>query len=415
VNETPTERLDRRAGRLRLASPATASLLGLLVLSLAAASVPLTSLTHQSLVGNLAGLPLVLAAGAVGIIVARQQPHNPMGWILLGIAVGFALNTDASDYSILAYRIHHGNFPLGFAAVLLQPVWAPGIVLCGLAILLFPDGHLPRNGLRWVALAVSAIGVLWIAGAYAIAANALIVHDVQIDSTGNLGAINHPTGIASLWGWVQDVFFPVLFASWVLWLAWQVRAYRRSVGERRLQLKWLLSGATSFVVSLPLLFLAANPATVFGKAMGGVALLGLAALPISIGVGILKFRLYEIDRLISRTISYALLTATLVGVFAAIVTLTTRVLPFSSPVAVAASTLAAAALFNPLRVRLQRLVDRRFNRARYDAEAIVAAFSARLQEAVDLDSVRDDLLHAVHAVQPAHSSVWIRPMGETQV
>ena len=151
------------------------------------------------------------------------------------------------------------------------------------------------------------------------------------------------------------------------------------------------------------------------EVLAAIAAVGIAAFPVSIGVGILKYRLYEIDRLISRTISYALVTATLVGVFAGIVTLTSHVLPFSSPVAVAASTRAAAALFNPLRVRVQRLVDRRFNRARYDADAIVAVFTARLQDAVDLDSVRHDLLAAAHAVQPAHSSVWIRPRGEAQL
>ena len=124
--------------------------------------------------------------------------------------------------------------------------------------------------------------------------------------------------------------------------------------------------------------------------------------------GILKFQLYEIDRLISRTISYAILTATLIGVFVGIVGLTTRVLPFSSPIAVAASTLAAAALFNPLRQRVQHVVDRRFNRARYDADATVAAFTMRLKDAVDLASVRTELLSATEALQPAHASVWIR-------
>src|SRR4029077_21080372 len=120
-------------------------------------------------------------------------------------------------------------------------------------------------------------------------------------------------------------------------------------------------------------------------------LVSLLALPISLGIGILKFRLYEIDRLISRTISYAVLTGLLVGVFAGLVLLTTHVLPFSSPVGVAASTLAAAGLFAPLRSRLQRLVDRRFNRARYDAEAVVAAFGARLRDAIDVEAVLGEL------------------------
>ncbi len=137
---------------------------------------------------------------------------------------------------------------------------------------------------------------------------------------------------------------------------------------------------------------------------------GLIALPISFGVGILKYRLYEIDRLISRTLSYLIITGLLAGVFVGIVVLATDVLPFSSPVGVAASTLAAAALFNPLRLRVQRLVDRRFNRGRYDAEAIVAAFALRLRDAVDLDTVHSEMLAAVTgAIHPSHASLWIKP------
>ncbi len=135
----------------------------------------------------------------------------------------------------------------------------------------------------------------------------------------------------------------------------------------------------------------------------------VAALPIGIGVGILRYRLYEIDRIISRTLSYALLTGSLIAVFAGLVLLTTRVLPFSSPVGVAASTLTAAALFSPLRRRVQRLVDRRFNRARYDAEALVARFGARLRDAVDSETVVAELAGAAaSSVEPAHISVWVR-------
>jgi hypothetical protein len=145
-------------------------------------------------------------------------------------------------------------------------------------------------------------------------------------------------------------------------------------------------------------------------ANAAVNLLGIAvaALPVSIGVGILKYRLYEIDRIISRTLAYALVTGLLIGVYAGLVLLATDVLALASPVAVAASTLVAAALFSPLRRRVQRVVDRRFNRARYDADKTVAAFAARLKDAVDLDTVRDDLSGVVHqALEPAHVSVWI--------
>ena len=122
----------------------------------------------------------------------------------------------------------------------------------------------------------------------------------------------------------------------------------------------------------------------------------------------MRYRLYEIDRIISRTLAYALVTGLLVGVYAGLVLLATRVLSVHTPVAVAASTLAAAALFNPLRRRVQQLVDRRFNRARYDADQTIAAFAARLKDAVDLDSVRDDLAGVVHhTLEPAHVSVWI--------
>jgi hypothetical protein len=137
--------------------------------------------------------------------------------------------------------------------------------------------------------------------------------------------------------------------------------------------------------------------------------MGAAALPVSIGVAILKYRLYEIDRIISRTLAYAIVTGLLVGVYAGLVLLATEVLQFHSTVAVAASTLAAAALFSPLRRRVQHVVDRRFNRARYDADRTAAGFAARLKDAVDLDAIRDDLAGvAYQALEPVHVSVWIR-------
>jgi hypothetical protein len=135
-------------------------------------------------------------------------------------------------------------------------------------------------------------------------------------------------------------------------------------------------------------------------------------IPAAVGIAILKYRLYDIDRLISRTLGYAIVTGLLVGLYAGLVLLATEVLSITSPVAVAASTLAAAALFTPLRRRVQRVVDRRFNRVRYDADQTVAAFAARLRDAVDLDAVRSDLLAVVTtAVEPAHMSVWTAPGG----
>jgi len=187
----------------------------------------------------------------------------------------------------------------------------------------------------------------------------------------------------------------------------QIRVYRRAGGERRQQLKWLGSGAAVAVIALP--------AFVWSNAPGVVSdlfALALAAVPVTIGMWILRYRLYEIDRLVSRTLSYAILTAPLVGTFIGLIALTTNTLALSGRIGVAASTLAAAALLQPLRVRVQRLVDRRFNRARYDAEAIVAGFGARLRDPVEIDAIRAELLEVVNrAVQPTHSSVRIRDLA----
>jgi hypothetical protein len=181
-----------------------------------------------------------------------------------------------------------------------------------------------------------------------------------------------------------------------------VLSWRLAAGERRQQLKWLASGV---VVTLGVGVVGSS---LLPGAVGQVLSVAIVALPASIGVGILKYRLYEIDRLISRTLAYAIVTGLLVGVYTGLVLLATEVLRVRGPVAVAAATLAAAALFTPLRRRVQRAVDRRFNRARYDADQTVAAFAARLKDTVDLHSVRDDLATVVdQALEPAHVSVWI--------
>jgi hypothetical protein len=236
---------------------------------------------------------------------------------------------------------------------------------------------------------------------------------VRIVPGGDLAQIDNPTGGWAWWGVVQDLFFATLFLVLAAWIISQVRGYRRLTGERRIQQKWLLGGAVVSAMTVVLgVIPTALPSSSLVQTVSDIASAGLCALPLAIGVGILKFRLYDIDRVISRTLSYAILTALLVGTFVGLVVLTTDALPFSSPVGVAASTLGVAALFNPLRGRVQRIVDRRFNRARYDAERMVAAFATRLRDAVDLDAVQADLLDTVKsAVEPTHATIWIRPAG----
>jgi hypothetical protein len=146
--------------------------------------------------------------------------------------------------------------------------------------------------------------------------------------------------------------------------------------------------------------------------VSAVVIVGTAALPVCMGVAVLKYRLYELNRVISRVVSYTLITALLGGLFAGLILLATHVLPVKGSVAVAVATLVIAALFNPLRRRVQHAVDRRFNRERYDAEAVVAAFTGRLRQTIDLDTVRGDLIGVVHeAFQPAHVSVWLPATG----
>jgi hypothetical protein len=395
---------DVAARRFRVASPRTALVLGGVVLALMIADAPLAGLAHQSMAASGGSLPIWYSAtfGVVGFVVAWRQPRNPLGWIILGIAFFFTLSEDASFYAVADYGLRHGGLPLGWVAMLAQPGWAPAIALIGVTFLLFPDGRLPLPRWRrvlWVYLGVAA---LWMAGALTLTIGAIIGHHIQVDSSGNLLLLTGTDRAVAWWNLVQDLFFPLLGVAWLVSIGGQVASYRRSSWERRQQLKWLMGGGAICVVGGLLITLATSRIL---RSVGPVALL---ALPVSLGVAILKYRLYDIDRIISRTLAYAIVTGLLVAVYAGLVLLAIEVLRLASPVAVAASTLAAAALFNPLRRRVQRIVDRRFNRARYDADKTVAAFAVRLKDAVDLDAVHDDLAGVVHqALEPAHVSIWI--------
>jgi hypothetical protein len=393
------------ARRFGLASPAAAAALAVLAVLLAGVSVPLHVVTHQNVLANsVENIALAVVFGSVGLVVAGRQPRNPIGWLLLAGPVLELLFIDGALYGALAYRPGH-HLPLGAVAVLLAYSWFPGLGALALVILLFPDGAPPSPRWRWVLWSYLAVAACYAAVVYTVVMSAP-GHDARIDSSGVLTP--DPAGWFAI---VTKLSGPVSAAFWLSFVAAQVLSWRRSSGERRQQLKWLMSGAAVLavceVIAQVSVVTAVNPwATPVIPDL--VAAVGLAALPLSIGVGILKYRLYDIDRIISRTLGYGIVTGLLVGVYAGVVLLATRVLPISSPVAVAGATLAAAALFNPLRHRVQRVVDRRFNRVRYDADRTVAAFAARLQDAVDLDSVRDDLAGVVQkALEPVHLSVWM--------
>jgi hypothetical protein len=395
--------------QFRLASARIALVaLGVLVLALLAVLVPFAHLAHQSPV-NVNVTPFwAMPFGVVGFVVAWRRPGNPLGWILAGLAVAGTLSADGSLYAIADYRLRHGTLPLGWVAMLAQPAWAPGVVMIGLAVLLFPDGRPASPLLRWALWLYLAPALVWMLSAYVLTFDAIVRHAISVDSTGNLVTLDNGTSSQGWWNVLQNVVLVGIALAWLLALAGQAASYRRSSGERREQLKWLLGGLLLSLVGVAVGLGSGNHTGLLAIVSRVAALTGIFAVPVSMGVAILKYRLYDIDRIISRTLAYAIITGLLVGVYAALVLLATGVLRLHSTVAVAAATLGAAALFNPVRRRVQLRVDRWFNRARYDADQAIGAFAARLKDTVDLDSVRTDLAGVVReTLEPAHVSVWI--------
>ena len=397
--------------RFRWASPTTAVVLGVLALASEIAQLVLEGLSHQlptsstDIANTAAGGVFVVAFTAVAVVVARRQPANPMGWLLIAVPLAIQAGNVGSQYAYLDYTVKHGRLPLGPLAILLTPSWEYALLAVPLVILLFPDGRLGTRW-RWPLRGYLALAVALVGGTVSVVVADLGLR-MPLDGNGNLVGLSHPSGGSAWFAPVQVIFGAATILLVVAAIVHQVRSYRRAGGVRREQLKWLAAGSATLVVCFLILTVSGGSAAL----LGGLAFsLGLSALPVAMGVGILRYRLYEIDRLVSRTLSYAILTALLAGTFIGLIALSTNALALSGRVGVAASTLGAAALFNPLRVRIQRLVDRRFNRAVYDADATVAAFTARLRDAVEIAAIRADLLETVNrAVQPTHVSVWIKP------
>jgi hypothetical protein len=390
--------------RSRLAAPtAWAWVLGVVAALATVATIPLSLLSNENVDGLIA-LVIGIPSAAVGFVVVRRLPRNPVGWLLLAIGVCLILANDGSDYALLAYRLGY-HLPLGLLALWLNQLWGPAIVLFGLVILLFPDGGLASGIWRWALRAYCTIFALVVVTLTVATVQATAGRTVRVDATGGLSATDNPVGWHAA---AQHIALLTLLALILCFIGRQVLSWRRSSGERRQQLKWLASGSAFTIVCAIIGFASQAAPSALVRSVGGAAWFGFAALPVSIGVGILRYRLYEIDRIVSRTVAYTVVTGLLVGVYAGLVLLATRVLTLRTPIAVATATLAAVALFTPVRVRVQRAVDRRFNRARYDADRTVAEFAASLKDSVDLDTVRRDLTATVQAtLEPAHVSVWI--------
>jgi hypothetical protein len=350
-------------------------------------------------------LVLAVSFSLLGALIVARQPGNRIGWIFLLIGVLMPLPALGALYyarSVIVGGLPDARWGAWFANWSYLLVFPAGLSL--FAFLLFPDGALP--GRRWRPLVWATLALL----------PAQIVmtclDPARITLWSDLPALANPTGTTAL-GPLPRVGG---FVAYVLGLATLAAAIgslstrRRSDTERR-QVKLLAYAATLTIVCLIALVLVAVAGRNIESTVWDVPVLAGfgVAVPVACGVAIVKHGLYDIDRLISRTLSYSIVTASLVGVFIASVLFATRVLPVSSPVAVAASTLAAASLFNPLRHRVQRVVDRRFNRTRFDAVATTEAFANVVRDAVDMGGIRRALLLVVDAtVAPGQASLWLR-------
>ena len=343
-------------------------------------------------VSNVSGQLVNMAVPVTGFVLASRRPENRIGWLFLVAGLALGLSGFSNPYALHALVADRGSLPAGLVfAWLSNWIWIIAVAALAFLFLLFPTGQLRSR--RWRPAA-------WFAGgAFAIATVSTLITATRLWAhpfTSSPGSLDGLTALLE----VMAGF--LISAGLLVSVVAVVIRFAKSSGEERLQLKWCAAAAlvlaVVFVASIWL-----NSAVV--NVLQSVAFLCLWT---AIATAVLKYRLYEIDRIISRTLAYAIVTGLLVGLYAGLVLLATHVLSFSSPVAVAAATLAAAALFSPVRRRVQRVVDRRFNRARYDADTTIALFAAHLKDAVDLDSVQDDLASVVQrALEPAHVSVWI--------
>ena len=331
-------------------------------------------------------IPVTLSFALVGALIAVRA-GNRLGWLFLAGATVTALSVAADTY---AARTATAELPgaawAGWVLTVSLGATAPFFFLTPL---LFPDGRPPSP--RWRP-------VVWIAVAAGLAEGvASAISDVNFSS--NFPHLRDPVVLVAPLGSVYNLATTVGPLVFLAGAVSMIVRFRRSGLEQRLQLKWFVyASAVSALVVAVAAFGGNNPLPEFE--------ITVPLIPAAVAVAIFKYRLYDIDRLISRTLGYVIVTGLLVGVYAGLVILA-GVLGFSTPPAVAVATLAAAALFSPLRRWVQRAVDKRFNRVRYDAELTVATFATRLRDAVDLNTVRAELLGVVDsAVQPAHLSVW---------
>jgi hypothetical protein len=348
---------------------------------------------------------LIVSFSVIGALIASHRPENPIGWIFLAVGCCYGLLSAGDEYAIYALLTNPGALALGAEASWLgQWIWAPGLGLILVFLpLLFPDGHPPSprwrpvgwlGGLSIVLAVVSSTIVLWPERG-----PALVTGDESP---------SHVLDVVLLFAAV-----PMLFVAGLGAVNSLLVRFRRSRGDERQQIKWFASAAALTLIWI----IVFGQSTLRGLPEAMVALsslLVIPSIPIATGVAILRYRLYDIDVIINRTLVYGSLTVILVGLYFGGIVVLQRVFVLltgeRSTLAVVTSTLLIAALFNPLRRRIQGFIDRRFYRRKYDAAKTLEAFSAKLRDETDLDALSGDLVGVVReTMQPAHVSLWLRP------
>ena len=352
-----------------------------------------------------------VAFSTVGAVVGSRRPENPIGWLFCAIGIFAAIVLLSSEYAAYVLLAQPDSLPGGLAMVWIRAwVWVPYVGLFVLLFLVFPEGWPQSRALRWftsLVLFVIAYGTILAA-----------LSPGPIDAIG--GAVDNPLGMKALRGvGTNSAVGPlesVLYALGIVAAASLFGRMRRARGVQRQQLKWFAYATVVLVGGVVLGFTVSEATGVqwLGEIGFVLRMVGLTGLPIAIGIAVLRYRLYNIDRIINRTLVYGSLTATLLALYFGGIVVLQRIFVLltgeKSTVAVVASTLLIAALFTPLRRRIQSGIDRRFYRSKYDAARTLEAFSVKLREETDLEALNDDLVGVVReTMQPAHVSLWLRP------
>lgn len=351
----------------------------------------------------------VLSGAVVGVVLANRRPRHPVGWLLLALAVSLAATAAAAQYLVWGLLVRPGALPAaGLVALCYPTIGFAALTSVGFVLLLTPTGSLPSPHWRWWARAMVVVPIALLMVA-TLAGGPL---DPRYQALGGPFDLRGLAGVPLL---ANRVALAVTTLGLVVAAVSVVWRYRLARGVERLQLRWVafaagLGGLACVVVLAALALGVPHAMALFVWVLGAC----LAVQPVAIGAAVLRYRLYDLDRIISRTLTYAVVSTMLLVVYGLVVALPSVLFRLESDLLVAAATLTAAAAFVPVRRRVQAAVDRRFNRARYDAVLIVDGFGARLRQDLDLDGLVGDLRDVVATTMgPAHLSLWLRDVEVT--